>query len=69
MKTFALIAAASAVLAASAAIAAGPPADAWEIGPIIRGKNYSQRMPLRPDESRAGPASELVPEWVDEALS
>lgn len=56
MKTFALIAAACAALVAGAAVAAGPPAEAWEIGPIIRGKNYSQRMPLRPEDTRAGPS-------------
>lgn len=49
-------AAAAAVLTASTAAAAGPPADAWEIGPIIRGKNYSYRMPLHPNEERAGPS-------------
>lgn len=40
MKSFlplALIAGA----AASIAVAAAPPAEAWQIGPIIRGKNYS----------------------------
>lgn len=26
----------------------------WEIGPIIRGKNYSQGMPLRPRPARTG---------------
>lgn len=56
MKHFALFAAASASLATGGAIAAGSPADAWEIGPIIRGKNYSYRMPLRPDNTRAGPS-------------
>lgn len=56
MKHFILIAAASASLAAGAAIAAGPPASAWEIGPIIRGKNYSRGMPLRPEETRSGPS-------------
>lgn len=56
MRTIAVIAAATAALVASAAVVAGPPADAWEIGPIIRGKNYSQRMPLRPEDTRAGPS-------------
>lgn len=40
MKTFlplALVAGA----AASIAVAAAPPAEAWQIGPVIRGKNYS----------------------------
>lgn len=49
-------AAAGALLAGNPLLAAGPPANAWEIGPIIRGKNYSQRMPLRPEETSAGPS-------------
>ena len=57
MKRIALIAAACS-LAAGAATAA-PPADAWEIGPIIRGKNYSYRMPLRPEQARAGATFEI----------
>lgn len=48
--------AAAAALLATAAFAAGPPASVWEIGPIIRGKNYSHRMPLRPSETRHGPS-------------
>ena len=51
-----ITAAACATLLATGALVAGPPADAWEIGPIIRGKNYSQRMPLRPDEGARGPS-------------
>lgn len=30
------------------------PAAAWEIGPVIRGKNYSVGMPLSPTPSRQG---------------
>lgn len=61
MRNLALIAVASvAVLVSAAQAAAGPPANAWEIGPIIRGKNYSYRMPLRPEETRAG-ASFTIP--------
>lgn len=56
MRHLALLAAAGASLAAGTAIAAGPPAAAWEIGPIIRGKNYSRGMPLRPDDGRGGPS-------------
>lgn len=41
---------------ATAASAAPPPAAEWEIGPIIRGRNYSVNMPLRPEPSRAGPS-------------
>ena len=33
---------------------ATPPAAAWEIGPIIRGRNYSQGMPLQPSPRRGG---------------
>lgn len=55
----AALAAAAAALLATAAFAAGPPAGQWEIGPIIRGKNYSHRMPLRPDKSRYGPSFEI----------
>lgn len=58
MKRIALIAAAACTLAAGTA-AAAPPADLWEIGPIIRGKNYSYRMPLRPEETRAGASFEI----------
>lgn len=36
------------------AIAATPPAGVWEIGPHIRGKNYSVGMPFRPTETRQG---------------
>lgn len=49
----------AAALIASASIAAGPPSSAWEIGPIIRGKNYSRGMPLRPDGGRQGPSFEI----------
>jgi hypothetical protein len=53
------------VLALSLALALGtapalgqmPPAEAWEIGPIVRGKNYSVGMPARPS---AGPEGSLV---------
>lgn len=31
-----------------------PPAGAWEIGPIIRGRNYSAGMPLQPTPRRGG---------------
>lgn len=39
---------------AAAGFAAAPNAEGWEIGPIIRGKNYSQGMPLRPKPSGRG---------------
>jgi hypothetical protein len=44
-------------LAAAPALAKMPPAEAWEIGPIVRGKNYSVGMPARPS---AGPEGSLV---------
>lgn len=56
MKNMVLLAAASASLLAGSAIAATPPAELWEIGPIIRGKNYSYRMPLHPQQTAAGPS-------------
>ena len=41
-------------LLASTVAAAVPAAAQWEIGPIIRGKNYSAGMPLRPEMTRTG---------------
>ncbi len=38
-----------------AAVAAGPAASQWEIGPIIRGKNYSVNMPPTLEEGGGGP--------------
>lgn len=35
-------------------MAAGPPAEAWEIGPFIRGKNYSVGMPVTPQQGFDG---------------
>lgn len=55
----AVLSATAAALLASVALAAAPPAGAWEIGPIIRGKNYSVNMPLRPTATRAGPSFEI----------
>ncbi|QGN53541.1 hypothetical protein [Novosphingobium sp. Gsoil 351] len=37
-----------------AALAAMPPAEAWEIGPIVRVKNYSEGMPFNPDRGANG---------------
>jgi hypothetical protein len=42
---------------ASVAMAATPPASSWEIGPNIRGKNYSVGMPRQPDAVRDGGVS------------
>lgn len=41
-------------LGASVMTAAAAPATNWEIGPIIRGKNYSVGMPLAPRSERGG---------------
>ena len=41
-------------LGATVVAAAAPPASEWEIGPIIRGKNYSVNMPLAPKQERGG---------------
>src|SRR5687767_10509679 len=38
----------------AAAGARAPAAAAWEIGPIIRGRNYSRGMPLQPTQGRGG---------------
>ncbi|HET9427272.1 MAG TPA: hypothetical protein VFO69_02840 [Allosphingosinicella sp.] len=40
--------------AATIAAATTPAASAWQIGPIIRGRNYSVGMPLRPAARRGG---------------
>lgn len=47
------LAAAALALLGSAADAT-PAATEWEIGPVIRGRNYSQGMPLRPAPRRGG---------------
>lgn len=41
-------------LLAPVAIAAAPGGPDWEIGPVIRGKNYSVGMPARPQPTRTG---------------
>jgi hypothetical protein len=41
-------------VAAAPTMAAMPPAAAWEIGPWIRGKNYSPGMPVRPTQGPGG---------------
>ena len=49
---FALGAAAAAGM--SVAVDATPPAPAWEIGPLVKGRNYSVGMPARPSAGRNG---------------
>src|SRR5436190_17156160 len=48
---------AAATTALPIAVAAMPPANAWEIGPRVRGRNYSVGMPARPSP---GPRGSLV---------
>ena len=52
IRKLALLAASTIALGGAAAALAAPPADAWEIGPVIKGRNYSVGMPLR---AEAGP--------------
>ncbi len=54
MQTRAIAALTALTLLAGAGAAAAQDAASWEIGPIIRGKNYSQGMPLRPRPTRTG---------------
>lgn len=49
-------AAAAALLATGIAGHAAPPASAWDIGPVIKGRNYSVGMPRTPSEGRDGPS-------------
>ena len=42
------------LIGSAAAMAAVPPAEDWRIGPLIRGKNYSQGMPLTPQPTKTG---------------
>lgn len=44
----------AATMLAGAGAAAMPPADLWEIGPWVRGRNYSVGMPARPVPARGG---------------
>lgn len=54
MQKSLLIAAIGIASVATVASSAGPAPSSWEIGPIIRGKNYSVGMPLRPEPTRRG---------------
>jgi hypothetical protein len=51
-----------AVTLAPVALAAMPPASAWEIGPQIRGRNYSVGMPATPEPGREGGLSFEFPQ-------
>jgi hypothetical protein len=57
LKTAFFAVAASAAAATPMALAAIPPAEAWEIGPWVRGRNYSVGMPAQP---RPGPRGSLL---------
>lgn len=59
----ALLALIAVSVAAVPALAALPPAQAWEIGPIIKSRNYSHNMPLRPTPTREGFAIDFP--WPD----
>ncbi len=52
------LAAVSALTVTGTAVAA-PPADAWEIGPIIKGRSYSPGMPTRADRGRDGASFDI----------
>ncbi len=52
-RIFALTAGIAATLVVPSA-AAPPSASAWEIGPVIRGRNYTIGMPLQPTPLRSG---------------
>jgi hypothetical protein len=53
IKSFAAAVAAATAFTAAAA-AAMPPAQAWEIGPWVRGRNYSVGMPASPSAAPGG---------------
>jgi hypothetical protein len=57
MKSIFFAAVALAALEAPTAVVAMPSAEAWEIGPWVRGRNYSVGMPAHPS---AGPRGALV---------
>lgn len=46
--------AALALVETAAGATATPPAADWEFGPVTRGENYSEGMPLRPQTTRDG---------------
>lgn len=54
MRKFLILAVALCSTAATAALSTIPVQRNWAIGPLIRGKNYSVNMPLRPEPIRIG---------------
>lgn len=57
LRTAILTAAAGMSAAIPLVVQAMPPAQAWEIGPNIRGRNYSVGMPSQPDMAAGGALS------------
>lgn len=55
MKKILASAALAATAVATATLAAMPPAEVWQIGPVIRGKNYSAGMPATMQQGAKGP--------------
>lgn len=53
-KTSLLLAGIGAAMASPAALAVPPPASVWEIGPWVRGRNYSIGMPSTPRRAPRG---------------
>ncbi|MGX7952888.1 hypothetical protein ACWPM1_10015 [Tsuneonella sp. HG249] len=58
-KTLAIVAGWAAALATP--VIAMPPADSWEIGPWVRGRNYSVGMPATPSAAPGGGVSFVFP--------
>ena len=54
MKKLLIAVALSTAAIGAGVVAAAPPAEAWQIGPVIRGKNYSVGMPATMQPARAG---------------
>ncbi|MGX7895022.1 hypothetical protein [Tsuneonella sp. HG222] len=54
IRRLSTIAAALSLVTSGALLAAMPPAQNWEIGPWVRGKNYSQGMPANPAPGPGG---------------
>jgi hypothetical protein len=54
IKTLAVVSVALTSLGLATALEAMPPAGAWEIGPNIRGRNYSVGMPAQPSQRADG---------------
>lgn len=62
MRNFVLRLAALSAFAVSTGLFAMPSAEEWEIGPEIRGRNYSVNMPAKPAVTRHGEATFEFPQ-------